>query len=197
MNARAWLLLVALAIAAGCSQRVEVPQINAREVAACALAEYDTNKDGYLDAGELQRCPGLQSALKRFDRDKDGRFSQSELEAYFATYVDSKIGLQALSCRFTLDDQPLVGATVVLEPESFMGRNIKPARGVTNERGNAGIQIDGAAYPGCNLAVYRVRVSRKVNDQETLPARYNTQTQLGLEVAPGLRGRTAFHLQSR
>jgi hypothetical protein len=195
MHARACLLILVLALASGCSRRIEAPPIDPGAVAARALAEYDTNKDGFLDTRELERCPGLKMALSRFDRDKDGRFSKTELEEYFTAYQDSKVAIQNVVCRVTLDGKALVGATVVLEPEAFMGTNIKPGRGVTDNKGQARVQIEGAPAPGCNLGIYRVRISRPSGPE--LPARYNTQTQLGLEVAPGLPGNTVFQLTSQ
>src|SRR4051812_42823282 len=118
MSSRLWVLAL-LPLAVGCSKQVDIPPLDPKEVAGKALAQYDLNKDGYLDAKELERCPGLKTALPRFDKDKDGRFSRAELEEYFQLWVESKTGLQQVLCRVTLDDRPLAGATVVLEPEAF------------------------------------------------------------------------------
>jgi hypothetical protein len=197
MSARVWLLALLPLLALGCAKRVEIPRINPKALADKALAEYDSNKDGYLDAKELERCPGLKTALPRFDKDKDGRFSRAELEEYFALWVESKIGLQQVSCRVTLDGRPLAGATVLLEPEAFMGGNVKPAKGVTDENGETRFQIDGAPQTGCNLGIYRVRITKTADGKEVVPARYNSNTQLGIEVSSWLRGRTVFSLQSR
>src|SRR3954452_20544813 len=123
MNARVWLLLLLPPLAVACSKQVAIPPLDPKDVAAKALDEYDANKDGFLDAKELERCPGLKTALLRFDKDKDGRFSRGELEEYFALWVESKTGLQQVFCRVTLDGQPLSGANVLLEPEAFMGGN--------------------------------------------------------------------------
>src|SRR5947209_3938200 len=93
MVLRAGLLLaVVLGLALGCSTRRVTPsRVSAADAAAKALAQYDTNKDGFLDAAELERCPGLKNALKRHDTNKDGRFSREELEEYFGTYAKSQI----------------------------------------------------------------------------------------------------------
>jgi hypothetical protein len=198
MSARVWLPLVFLTLAVGgCSKRVVVPSIDPRGLAEKALAEYDLDRNGSLDAKELEGCPGLKAALARLDKDRDGRLSRAELEEYFQTYIDSKTGLQQVVCRFTLDDVALSGAEVLLEPEKFMGAVCKTAKGVTDERGEARFQVEGAPQPGCNLGVYRVRVTKSgAGGKQALPSRYNATTQLGLEVSPSVRGRAVFHLRS-
>jgi len=48
---------------------------------------------------------------------------------------------------------------------------------------------------GCHLGAYRVRISKKdAQGRETVPARSNTQTQLGIEVGPGMEGGYTFNL---
>ena len=156
-------------------------RIDAKEASARAMAEYDSNRDGYLDVTELERCPGLKSVLAPFDRDKDGRLSQAEIEEGLTSIQDGQVVLAEVTCKVTLDGKPLAGASVVVEPESFLQSYIKPAKGTTNEQGRASMQIDGAARPGCHIGLYRVRIS-KVGDEgrDIVPARYNSQTILGL-----------------
>jgi hypothetical protein len=196
------LLLPPLAAGCGGGKRIEVPRIDPKGLATKALAEYDLDKDGSLDARELARCPGLKAALARADRDKDGRLSRAELEEYFQSWADSKTGLQQVLCRVTLDGNPLSGAEVQLEPEAFLGGIARPAKGVSDERGEVRFQVEGgggtaAAQSGCNLGIYRVRITRTAEGKEVVPARYNTNTQLGIEVSPSMLGRTVFHLESR
>src|SRR5439155_10740374 len=112
MDKRAgWLLLLFLALpGGGCSRTIETPQINVSDVAARALAEYDANGDGILDAKELRKCPGLESCARRLHRDsKDPRLSREELERVLVEYVESRTGLMAVMCRVTLNDEPLAG----------------------------------------------------------------------------------------
>jgi hypothetical protein len=48
---------------------------------------------------------------------------------------------------------------------------------------------------GCHPGIYRVRITKNgSNGQEMLPARYNDQSRLGIEVGPGMKGRTTFSL---
>jgi hypothetical protein len=122
---RWWLLLVP-AVMSGCSGQIPGPKIDAAAATERAFEEYDLNKDGFLDARELERCPGLKSCLAHFDKNRDGRLSRDELEAGLAAYKESQAGLLAVICHVTLDGQPLKDATVVLEPESFLD-SIEPA----------------------------------------------------------------------
>src|SRR5712671_1142505 len=175
-----WLLLLSLP-GGGCARTAfEAPRLDVKEIAGRALAEYDTNHDGYLDARELKQCPGLEKCLARFDLDKDKRLSREELEQGLTEYVESQVGLMAVVCKVMLNDEPLAGAVVVLEPEAFMGDSSKPARATTDEKGVARPRVEGAPGPGCHLGIYRVRITKAdAGGRELLPARYNTQTQLG------------------
>jgi hypothetical protein len=72
-----------------------------------------------------------------------------------------------------------------LEPEKFLGSGVKPASGVTDRDGSAALKAEGQDLPGVQFGFYRVRISKKDGQgRETLPARYNTQTTLGCEIAP-------------
>jgi hypothetical protein len=199
MKSWAWMLLPLLAAILGCgsSGTIPIPQIDPAEATARAMLEYDKNKDGYLDAGELKHCPGLNSMLEEFDTNHDGRLSATEIEEGLASLQKSKIGLQEIICTVYLDKKPLSGATVEVEPESFLGLQIKPARGTTNARGRAHFQIEGAPKPGCNVGVYRVRITKNDDKGKQLPARYNTHTELGLAVGSVVRGSYVFRLSSQ
>jgi hypothetical protein len=196
------LLSLLLAALAGCSgDRIRAPGLDPKAVADAAIAEYDTNKDGYLDPKELERCPGLNCCWKNLDTDGDGRLSAAEIEKRVALYRDSKIALIVVVCAVELDDGPLGGAAVTMKPESFLGSRIKPASATTDSRGRAEMQIEGEQVPGCQCGFYRVEISKKDGTgREIIPARYNTQTILGLEVGPDVRGGVAgdtFRLRSQ
>jgi hypothetical protein len=84
-----------------------------------------------------------------------------------------------------LDGKPLQGATVTYVPEKFMGSSIKPASGVSDERGTVPLIVEGEKLPGVQPGLYRVQISKKdASGQETIPARYNQDTILGAEVYP-------------
>src|SRR5262249_18714977 len=151
-----------------------------------ALAEYDTNKDGALDAKELEACPALLSALKKIDKNNDGRLTADEI-ADRLTYFQQPGMQQDVSVEVTLDGQPLAGATVTLVPEKFMGPSTRPASAVTDEAGTGTFRIEGSGDPVAP-GYYRVQVSKNVGGRETVPAKYNAQTVLGQEVVPAAEG---------
>lgn len=195
------LLVGACCLLAGCGgaySRVPAPALAPETAANQALAEYDTNGDGFLDERELARCPALKSALKELDRDHDGRLSAREIADRLAFYRDSRIGLISAICHVTLDGRPLAGASVRLVPERFLGPDFHPASGLTDDRGRAPLQAEGQTLPGVPCGLYRVEVSKKDGSgRELLPARYNTATVLGQEVAPAMRGSISLRLTSK
>ena len=70
-------------------------------------------------------------------------------------------------------------------PEPFLGDEIKAARGTTNQHGVAVMEISSELNErGVHSGFYRIRVSKKSAATEQIPARYNEQTQLGIEVEP-------------
>jgi hypothetical protein len=173
------------------------PSIAPEEAAKQALAEYDTNKDGFLDATELQRCPALKSALSVIDTNKDGKISAEELAARLAEFQKANVGVTGVPCRVFLDGSPLAEATVTLEPEKFMGPGTKSASGTSDATGSVVLRVEGVEVPGVQWGYYRVLVSRKdIGGKELLPARYNTATTLGQEVATSMRGGVSLRLTS-
>ncbi len=73
-----------------------------------------------------------------------------------------------------------------------------PCKGVTDQSGDAYVEGPDPQYPGIYLGLYRVKVSKVVGGRETIPSRYNTETELGFEATndvPGV-GNIEFHLKS-
>ena len=186
-----WPMLVAagfaLSLLPGCGSGGDLtpPTYSPDEAARQALAEYDTNHDGYLDAKELERCPALKNRLDFVDRNGDRRLSAEEIAGRIQVYADSQVALKGISCSVQLDGRPLKGATVTYVPEKFLASSLKPASGVSDERGAVILQVQGEKYAGVQPGLYRVQISKKnANGQETIPARYNEETVLGAEVYP-------------
>jgi hypothetical protein len=152
------------------------------------VAEYDANKDGALDAKELEACPGLRSALKRTDKDNDNRLTADEIAERLTLFHDQGM-LGDVSVAVTLDGRPLAGATVTLVPEKFMGPGVKPATAVTDNEGTGFFKTEGSEYIQVAFGYYRVQVSKNVQGKEVVPAKYNAQTVLGQEVSPDVEGR--------
>lgn len=189
-------------LAAGCTpaggRRVEAPSLSPADAAEKALAEYDANKDGVLDAKELEKCPALKSALPRFDANSDGKLSKREIEDKLQGYRDSKTGIVAVPCRVLVDGRAMSGLSVTFEPESFLGPSFKPATGTTEDDGTVSLRTEGYDVEGLPFGLYRVKVSKKnAGGQEAIPARYNTQTTLGQEIGPDMRGDIVIKVTQR
>jgi EF hand len=176
-----------VAVAGGCSDRtVRVPSMDPTGAANRALREYDADKDGALAGAELAKCPGLKDGLARIDTNGDGRITADELAARLRQYEADKAGLLYLNAAVTLDGKPLADAVITLVPEKFMASGVKPAKGVTGASGSCEFQIEGKEYPGIHPGIFRIEVSKKdARGEETIPAKYNTQTTLGIEAGKG------------
>ena len=166
--------------------RPVLPDLPDSSAAQKALELYDTNRDGFLDAAELEKVPGLKAGLKRLDTTHRGMISADEIAARIKDWAASKVGRMPVSCRINHNGIPLVGAKVVFAPEPFLGGTLQPGSGTTNKQGLVSISSPYAADPkikGLSPGFYRIEVTK---DGEKLPARYNSETTLGVEVAPGV-----------
>jgi hypothetical protein len=179
---------------AGCSHRTSVPKLsfNASKAADAALVEYDANHDGALAGDELAACPGIKDSLPNFDKNGDGRVDADEMKSRFQVWLDSPTRLLKLLCVVRLDGQPLSGATVTFTPEKFMADALLPGDGGTGANGMAGISIEtedvdgGPSQPtGMRLGLYRVAVT---HPSIKIPAKYNSESTLGVEVSPASAG---------
>ncbi len=149
-----------------------------------AMDMYDTNKDGFLDAKELEKAPGLKAALDRLDTSHRGKISSDEIAARIKFWADSKVGRMPVSCRVLHNGEPLAGAKVVFAPEKFLGDGLQSGSGTTDRQGIAWISSPYAADPsvkGLSPGFYRIQITK---DGERVPARFNVETTLGAEVAP-------------
>jgi hypothetical protein len=185
---------------------VKQPSINASSAGKLAMEQYDTNGDGKVAGDELEKAPSLKAALPRLDKDGDNAVTADEVAARVNAWKEMKTAMTGVPCKVTLDGQPLVEATVTLEPEAFLGDEVKTASATTNAFGQAGPTIPKEQRPdptlpgGAHFGLYKVRISKIANGKETIPPRYNTQTVLGLEVSydePGImKMNVPFELKS-
>jgi EF hand len=185
-----WVFVAGLALlTTGCSgSDPGVAQISPRDAANQALTDYDANKDGALDAKELEACPGLLTDLKRVDQNADGRLTADEIADRLSFFQQQ--GMQSdVAAEVSLDGRPLGGATVTLIPEQFMGASVKSASTVTDETGSGYFKIEGSEYVQVAYGYYRVQVSKNAQGREMVPAKYNAKTVLGHEIAPDVEGR--------
>ena len=167
----------------GCSgpSRVHAPKINASAAGATALEQYDTDKDGKIAGEELKASPALFSALKRTDANGDQAISVEEITARIEKWQASKLGLTSARCSITFRGQPLPNAKIVFEPEAFLGDAIKPGEGTTGQTGFASIKQPENKLPGMPLGFYNIKIT---SGSMQIPAIYNENTILGVEIAP-------------
>ncbi len=172
----------------GCGNHVPprvVPDLPDPSAAHKAMELYDTNHDGFLDAKELENVPGLKAALKQVDSNHDGKISEQEIADRIKSWADLRIGRTEVICQVTHNGKPLAGAKVVFVPEKFLGGTIQSGSGTTSANGQAHVSCPYAAdsaVKGLAPAFYRVEVTK---EGEKIPAKYNTETTLGAEVAGG------------
>ena len=100
-----------------------------------------------------------------------------------------------------LDGEPLEGATVTYEPEPFLGSSYHPHQGKTDVARQRRLGTGGQGFSGhLRGALSGPHLEEGPSGNETLPARYNTKTELGREVAAGIRNsreNVVFRLTSK
>lgn len=178
-----WIAFVCFS-AVGCNSapRPEKPDLSPTESAEQAVSEYDSDGDGLISKKEAEAAPGLLAAFAKIDTDGDDQASKEEIESRIVYYKTATSWVINGTCKVTYKRRPLDGATVVFEPESFLGSSFQECTGVTDERGEAFISREGSQIKGIYLGFYRVRITKdKKNGSEMIPARYNTETTLGFE----------------
>ena len=190
----------AICLVIGClgGPGIDEPTFDTQAVADTAMRLYDANKDGQISDEEISEWPGLVKAMGEFDTDGDGVLSAEETVAVIEFYADIRMSVAPLVCHVSMDDHPLSGATVNLIPTEFMEGMVKPAEGVTDESGQASPTMDdpvaeGEGDSGVNPGFYHVKISLVDSEgNETIPAKYNTETTLGCHVGRiflGMRAR--------
>lgn len=192
----AWYAL-ALVLCTSCARGpapVHQPGIDPGDAGSRAMEMYDTNQDGKVAGDELEKAPGLKAALARLDQDGDKAVTADEVAARVRTWQTSGHGLLSFGYKVTLNGRPLPDATVTFEPEAFLGDELKPASGATNMMGGGGATIakedrpSPTTPPGMHLGLYKVKISKIADGKETIPAKYNSATTLGQEVAMDVPG---------
>lgn len=183
-------LLAALAGCSGGPSRVQAPSISASGAASEAMTTYDKDGDGFIAGAELDAAPALKAAMATLDVDKDGKVSEDEIQQRIEAWQATGIGVMLISGSFKLDGKALTNAEVIFEPEAFLGGNLQAGVGEIDAAGTAIVTIPKDKRPakdtppGMPLGFYKVKVSKKPNGQETIPAKFNAETILGQEVSP-------------
>lgn len=189
-------MLVALcAVSAGCLSTPPAPPMPSYDPAgsaAKAFELYDANKDGKLDSKELAKCASLAFALVELDVNNDKAIDLAELTGRLQTYVDVGVARKLFMAQVVLDDAPLPEAEVRLIPEDFMLGAVTEGVGTSDPLGMVAISAQGVDPPGVGVGFYRVQVSKKdASGKETVPAKFNTDTTLGIEVPATTRLRSS------
>ena len=168
---------------------INAPSISASGAASEAMTQYDADGDGTIGGAELDKVPALKSAIASLDHNSDDKVSAEEISERIKMWQESQLGVMMVKVEVKMDGQPLAGADVEFEPESFLGDEVLAGGGTTDEFGVVAPRIPKEKRPskdmpgGLQLGFYKIRVFKKVNGKESIPANYNTATTLGHQVA--------------
>ena len=179
-------VILCLVFLAGCSgrpSRLDPPEIPS-DAGEQAVGKYDANGNGSIEGDELDKVPALKASLKRVDTDGDGQVSAAEVNARIDAWRKSRVALARVAATVRRDGRPLRDAVVKLVPESFLGDAVKTAQATTDGSGAAHLQISNDPDErGVQLGYYRIEVTKPGGDgKETIPPRYNAETELGIEI---------------
>ncbi len=187
-------LLAVSAVVMGCSggpSRVGAVDVDPSSAAAEAMSMYDKNGDNTLDDGELLAVPGILMAKKHYDKDGNGQVSAEEIEARLEQWGEQGLGFRPLTIMIAIDGKPLGDTEVKLIPEPYLGDAVKPATGKTISDGTVSVSVEPEDLPdalkarkknfyGVTGGTFKIELT---SAKQELPAKFNTETTLGVEVA--------------
>lgn len=128
-----------LLIVAGCglssSPDFSIPSVSSSGASKAAMATFDTNTDGLLDATELENCQALAGALALYDSDGDGKISSPELTERFKILFANGANYVNLTCRIRKGRTAVAGAKVNFAPVAIFGDSLASALGTTDSSG--------------------------------------------------------------
>lgn len=153
-----WVAILGLLVC-GCGRgnvRTGPIEIDADSAAAEAIKLYDAGGDGALSAEELEQSPALARAMSRIDSNADGMIDAAEIAARIQHYdsLSSHVGCEVQVIR---GRRPVADATVVFEPETFLGEGFPTYTGTTNSSGAASM-LTTPPTPGVAVGFYRVSI---------------------------------------
>ena len=177
--------------------RVAAAKMDPDTMTKACMELVDANGDGQLSKDELKVTPGLLSALIDLDENEDDQLSEEEIFKRFELYVNSRVGLQSIDCRVTLNGTPMRDAHVELVPEPYMADFIESAAGdvINGNTGAVEISTD-PELPGVRPGFYRVEIT---SPTVKIATKYNEETIYGIEVAPVQKqnARSIFNVKKR
>jgi len=184
----------------GCSSRPAAlypPKINPTKAARAAIEALDRDGDGKLSKGEWGASPELSAIARQYDKSGDGMLDTDELQAGFVAWQENSPGPRQVPFSVSLDNQPLVGATVRLVPAAFFSSEIKPASAQTGPGGGGMLTLAPEDMPKgapkielMQPGLYRIEVT---HPSRKIPAKYNTETTLGIEITSANPGPQGVH----
>ena len=188
-------ICIAVLIAAGCSDRpkaIATPDVDPEGAAASAIEEFDRDSDGRLAKDELSAAPMLASVVPQYDKNGDGALDADEIASGIGTWEETGVAVRPVPFMVTLNGRPLSGATIRFVPAGFLNDAIKGATGETGPGGGGHLAIaredlppNSPNMPLVQPGFYRVEIT---HPKAKIPAKYNTQSTLGIEITSGNPG---------
>jgi len=190
------LVTFSLLTQSGCMRgpgRVVPPSINANSAGQEAIQMFDKNKDGKISGAELDAVPSLKEALPNFNPPStvEKGVTAANVTERIKKWQESRVGkIGSITCTVKRGGKPLAGADVKFVPEKFLGSNMPVCSGTSSVDGVAILSAPLQStddVSGVPPGYYRVEITKS---GENIPAKYNTQTIFGAEIAPDTMRRT-------
>jgi hypothetical protein len=174
------------------------------EASRQAIELYDKTHDGVLSDQELAAVPGIAKYKSLYDQDGDGLVRQDEIAARLSLWSEQGLGFRPLNVVVLVDGRPLPNASLEFVPEAYLGPNVKRATGITDDSGMANLAVAVEDMPpelahlpidGVMGGTFKVRVT---HPSVELPSRFNSETELGEEIAfDTIRERAVVNVKTR
>ena len=166
-------------------QRLYPNDIDSEAAGKRALEKYDTNKDGKISGPELDKAPALKSAMETMHTNRGNGITADDIAARIKAWQATKVVLiGSIACNVIRNGKPVEGVEVKFVPDDFLGENMQTATGITGQDGFARMSIPQKSpddVSGVAPGFYLVEITKPGED---IPAKYNSQTIFGLEIAP-------------
>jgi hypothetical protein len=190
-----WQIGLAFLLAAGCNRgpgAIQPPDIDADAAASHALELHDRNGDGQLSKDEWSASPALVAVVPGYDRSGDGTLTDTEIADGIAAWRQSGVGARSVPFSLRWNGRPLAGATVRLVPAPFIESGLKGASGQSGPSGAGQLSVapedrprNAPNIPLMQPGIYHVEIT---HPSIKIPAKYNTETTLGIEITSGNPG---------
>jgi hypothetical protein len=166
--------------------------VNPDDAATAALEQFDTNGDAALAQDEWNKSPVLASVAEQYDTSGDRTLSAEEIAEGIRGWQQGPVGVRVVPFKISYNGRPLSGAKVSLLPAEFLGGAVKPASGESGQLGTGKLRLapedlpkNAPKMPLMQPGLYRVEIT---HPSVKIPAKYNTQTTLGIEISGGNPG---------